>query len=99
MSVYIQFFSTLLVGGIALMLVEYSRVKAKEKYKTTIFGAVTKPLIRVHLKPVFSPGWINNGDARSLIDDFSSAGFKSGKTYIVHELHDLQLHSMFLEIM
>lgn len=97
MSVYLQFFSTLLVGGILLMLVEHSRIKSKEKYKTTIFGAVTKPLIRVHVKLVHSPGWINSGKAKSIIDDFTSAGFKSEKSYVVPELNNLQLHSLFYQ--
>jgi len=96
MSVYLQFFSTLLVGALLLMYLEHSRIKAKEKYKTTIFGAVTKPLIRVYLKPVFSPDWINRDDARAIIDDFRSIGFESGKSYVVPELNELLIHSMFL---
>lgn len=96
MSVYLQFFSTLLVGGILLMLVEQSRIKAKQKYKSTIFGAVTKPLTRVHLKPMHSPGWITGDQAKSIIDDFTSKGFEAGKSYVIHELNDLLLHSLFL---
>ena len=96
MSVYLQFFSTMLVGALLLMFVEHSRLKAKEKYKTTIFGAVTKPLVHVYLKPVYSPSWINSEKAKSIINDFRSIGFESGKSYVVHELNDLAFHSMFL---
>lgn len=74
---------------------KYKRIKKKQVYRSTIYSAVTKPLIKAHVKPQAAPTWIKEKDVESKINDLKSIGFESGRPYVIPELNDLQLYSMF----
>jgi hypothetical protein len=97
MPLYLKIAVVALLIIVLFSLRKYARIKAKRRYRSTIYSAVTKPLVKVHLKPEYSPSWLRNRQVESLINDFNSVGFVPGKSYIIRELNDFQLQSMFLD--
>ena len=95
MPLYLQITAIALFTILLFAVRKYSRLKAKHAYRSTIYSAITQPIFKIHLKPDLSPDWIKTSEAMTIIDEFKSAGFKSGKSYIVHELGCLMIHSMF----
>jgi len=97
MSLTLQLTIILILLILLLSIRKYARIKAKRKYRTTIFGAITKPLIGIHLKVDLAPGWIKSKAVESIIKDFQSINFVPARSYTVYEVEGLKLHSLFLD--
>jgi len=96
MPLYLKIAAIALLSIILFSLRKYSHINAKRSYQSTIYNAVSKPLIKVYLKVDPAPDWIKTPQPETIIKDFKSIGFTSGKSYIIAELNDLLVHSLFL---
>ena len=96
MPLYLKITAIALLSIILFSFRKYTYIKAKHNYRSTIYNAVTQPLIKVHLKPELATAWANLPAVQSILTDFHSIGFVSGKSYAIPELNDMSLQSLFL---
>ena len=96
MSLTLKLTIILILLIILLSIRKYARIKAKWRYRTTIFSAITKPLVSIRLKVDLSPDWINEKSIQSIINDLKSIDFVQGRSYTIYEVDGLKLHSLFL---
>lgn len=62
-------------------------------------GSLVPPSIKtpftINLTTDDKPDWVSNKQAKKLILDFKKLGFKTGKAYVIPEMDDIKLLSMF----